>query len=224
MSDPMALFARALADAASGRKATLCFRREKGADVHERDASVFLEAMRYTAVERRLLQRLCELPRGARLLDVGCGAGRHARWLLARGYPVDAIDSSPAVVAVAHSLGTRARVASVWDLDEAYEGALLLGNAVGLCGSTARLHDLLAHLSGLTPLVVLDSADPGAKRGVERFRIEYAGEVGAWFAWLHVAPSELVAAARAAGFGCEMFEGDDGSYGAVLTAAGPLAA
>ncbi len=94
MPTPMAPFARALADAAAGRKALMRFRREKGGEVHERDASVFLEPLRYTAVEKRLLERLRELPRGSRLLDVGCGAGRHARWLVAHGYPVDAIDSA----------------------------------------------------------------------------------------------------------------------------------
>jgi len=224
MPDAMTPFAHALADAAAGRKALMRFRREKGGDVHERDASVFLEPMRYTTVEKRLLDRLCELPRGAHLLDVGCGAGRHSRWLTAHGYAVDAIDSSPDVVAVAHMLGTRARVASVWDLDEVYDGALLLGNSIGLCGSVAKLHDLLDHLADLTPLVVLDSVDPGDRRGVDRFRIEYAGEIGDWFEWLHVAPSDLLAAATEAGFLCELFDGDDGSYGGVLTPAGPLAA
>jgi len=222
--DAMVPFAHALADAAAGRPAVLRFRRQIGGDVHERDAAVFLEPLRYTAVEKRLLDRLCELPRGSHLLDVGCGAGRHARYLLARGYTVDAIDSSPEVIAVAQALGTRARVASVWDLDEAYDAALLLGNSIGLCGSVEKLHDLLDHLADLTPLVVLDSVDPGTKRGVDRFRIEYGGEVGDWFEWLHVAPSDLLAAAGGAGFVCEMFEGDDGSYGAVLTPAGALAA
>jgi SAM-dependent methyltransferase len=224
MMDAMVPFAHALADAAAGRKAVMRFRREHGDEIHERDAHVFLEPLRYTAVEKRLLDRLCELPRGSRFLDVGCGAGRHARWLLAHGYPVDAIDTSPDVVAVAQSLGTRARVASVWDLDEPYDAAFLLGNSIGLCGSVERLHDLLGHLSDLTPLVLLDSVDPGTKRGVDRFRIEYAGEVGDWFEWLHVAPSDLLAAAQQAGFVCELFEGDDGSYGAVLTPAAPLAA
>ena len=216
MSDPMAPFARALADAAAGRKAVLCFRREQGGDVHERDAAVFLEPLRYTAVEGRLLERLGALPRGARLLDVGCGAGRHARWLSARGYLVDAIDSSPAVTAVAQHLGTPARVTSVWEIAGRYDAALLLGNSVGLCGSVARLHDLMARLFTLAPLVVLDSVDPGSRRGVDRFRIEYAGEVGAWFEWLHVAESDLRVAAAAAGFTCDVFGAEDGSYGAIL--------
>src|SRR5262249_52810305 len=150
----------------------------------------------------------------SRVLDVGCGAGRHSRWLEARGFSVDAIDSSPAVVEVARSLGTPARVASVWDVSDRYDAALLLGNSIGLAGP--RLGDLLQRLARLTPLVVLDSVDPGAQRGVDRFRIEYAGEVGEWFEWIHVREADLRAAAEAAGFSCKVFTADDGSYGAIL--------
>jgi SAM-dependent methyltransferase len=35
------------------------------------------------------------VPPGARLLDAGCGAGRHARLLKARGYQVEGLDLSP---------------------------------------------------------------------------------------------------------------------------------
>ena len=39
------------------------------------------------------------LPRGARLLDLGCGTGIDAAYLAARGYEIHALDSSPAMVA-----------------------------------------------------------------------------------------------------------------------------
>lgn len=38
-------------------------------------------------------------PRGARLLDLGCGAGIDAEYLAARGYEIHALDSSPAMAA-----------------------------------------------------------------------------------------------------------------------------
>ncbi len=38
-------------------------------------------------------------PRGARLLDLGCGTGIDAAYLAARGYAVTALDASPAMVA-----------------------------------------------------------------------------------------------------------------------------
>jgi len=33
-----------------------------------------------------------QIPKGGRVLDVACGAGRHARYLAARGFAVDAVD------------------------------------------------------------------------------------------------------------------------------------
>jgi SAM-dependent methyltransferase len=39
------------------------------------------------------------IPSGGRVLDVACGAGRHARWLAARGYVVDAVDRDAAAIA-----------------------------------------------------------------------------------------------------------------------------
>ena len=39
------------------------------------------------------------IPAGGRVLDVACGGGRHARWLAARGHPVDAVDRDPAALA-----------------------------------------------------------------------------------------------------------------------------
>jgi SAM-dependent methyltransferase len=36
---------------------------------------------------------------GGRVLDVACGGGRHARWLAARGHPVDAVDRDAALLA-----------------------------------------------------------------------------------------------------------------------------
>lgn len=39
------------------------------------------------------------LPRGARVLDVACGSGRHTRWLAAQGFEVTAIDRDAQAVA-----------------------------------------------------------------------------------------------------------------------------
>src|SRR5688572_33241194 len=39
------------------------------------------------------------IPAGARVLDVASGAGRHARWLAARGHAVDAVDRDPQALA-----------------------------------------------------------------------------------------------------------------------------
>jgi 2-polyprenyl-3-methyl-5-hydroxy-6-metoxy-1,4-benzoquinol methylase len=67
------------------------------------------------ARDRRILLALLAPRPGERVLDVGCGAGAHARLLAARGLAVTCIDLEPEVVArVAPSVAE----ALVGDLDE----------------------------------------------------------------------------------------------------------
>jgi SAM-dependent methyltransferase len=48
----------------------------------------------------RWVERWATLIRdGGRVLDVACGAGRHARWLAARGHAVNAVDRDAAAIA-----------------------------------------------------------------------------------------------------------------------------
>ena len=47
------------------------------------------------------------LPSGASVLDAGCGEGRNARFLAARGFRVDAFDVSAAGIEQAHPHGCR---------------------------------------------------------------------------------------------------------------------
>jgi len=62
--------------------------------------------------DRRETARLLELlalPVGARVLDVPCGQGRHARLLAEAGYRVDGLDFSPHLLAVARARADGAR-------------------------------------------------------------------------------------------------------------------
>lgn len=54
------------------------------------------EAMHTDAEPSRWITRFGPLVRpGAAILDLACGGGRHARWFLARGHPVTAVDRDP---------------------------------------------------------------------------------------------------------------------------------
>ena len=60
--------------------------------------------------DRRDVARLIDLlalPVGARILDVPCGQGRHARLLAEAGYAVDALDYSAHLLGVARAQGAR---------------------------------------------------------------------------------------------------------------------
>jgi SAM-dependent methyltransferase len=85
-----------------------------------------LEFLRTQDVLRRLLP-----PGPARVLDVGGGAGAHARWLAADGYQVRLVDPMPlhvqhagAIVGVDAVLGDARRLA---EPDAVYQATLLLG-------------------------------------------------------------------------------------------------
>lgn len=55
----------------------------------------------HTEAEVSFLLNLYPVPVGSRILDVGCGTGRHAREFARRGYPVTGIDFSPEMLAEA---------------------------------------------------------------------------------------------------------------------------
>jgi SAM-dependent methyltransferase len=80
-----------------------------------------------TDAEVAELLALLELPVGSRLLDVGCGTGRHAVPLAAAGLQVTGIDLSPAMLALA---AERARDAGV-ELELVEVDARRLPDALG---------------------------------------------------------------------------------------------
>lgn len=65
---------------------------------------------RATDAEVALLMRLLELAPGQRVLDIGCGTGRHAVPLAAAGLRVTGIDLSPAMLARARARAAAAGV------------------------------------------------------------------------------------------------------------------
>lgn len=101
-----------------------------------------------------------------RVLDVGCGAGRHAAVLAADGLDVVGVDTSPGAVAVARARGVDARAGSATALPGGlgtFDAVLLLGNNVGLLGSAATAPEVLAELARVTApggRLLLSGLDP----------------------------------------------------------------
>ena len=61
-----------------------------------------------------LVQWASRIPAGGRVLEVAAGSGRNARWLAARGHPVEAVDrDADALSAVAGVAGVAVRVADI---------------------------------------------------------------------------------------------------------------
>ena len=104
------------------------------------------------AGEARLVDAM--VPRGARILDAGCGPGRVGAELHARGHTVVGVDADPALIAAANHdhPGPRWLVADLADLDlaaqgepEPFDAAVLAGNVMVFLAPRTEV-DVLARV------------------------------------------------------------------------------
>jgi SAM-dependent methyltransferase len=83
---------------------------------YEREAAAYASQARGT--HRALAAFLSRLPPGARILELGCGAGADAEVMLAAGFDVEPTDGSPALAAEAgRRLGRPVRVVLFEEID-----------------------------------------------------------------------------------------------------------
>lgn len=95
----------------------------------------FSEYAEWSLLERRAI----ELANG-RVLDVGCGAGRHALYLQQRDFDVTSIDNSPGAVKVCKLRGLKkAFVRPISEVDKfkpnSFDTIQMFGNNFGLFGN-----------------------------------------------------------------------------------------
>ena len=101
----------------------------------------------FTSRQARLMAFLAQLPPGASILELGCGAGGDTAEMLARGFEVRATDGSPemAVVASKH-LGRTVETLLFHDLDEVEAYDAVWANACLLHVPRTELADVLARI------------------------------------------------------------------------------
>ncbi|MEU8779648.1 class I SAM-dependent methyltransferase [Streptomyces sp. NPDC048606] len=186
--------------------------------------------------ERSLISRA----RGA-VLDIGCGAGRHALHLRERGLDVTAVDSSPGAVRVCRERGVPARPGTAGELpcpDGSYDTLLALGANLGLLGGRARAAELLAEFARVAApgaRLLATGRDPyastgrvhtdyheanrraGRMAGQLRIRIRSGAVAGSWFDYLYCSLPELEELLAPSDWTpVEAFEDPGGGYGVVL--------
>ena len=151
-----------------------------------------------------------------RVLDIGCGAGRHSLYLQGKGLEVVGIDNSPLAIEVCKQRGFKhAEVTSINQINSklgVFDTVLMLGNNFGLFGSYAGVKRLLKRISGITSKnarIIATSNDiyrtdnpehlkyhelnrkRGRMAGQIRFRVRYHQYATPWFDYLLVSKNEM---------------------------------
>ncbi len=223
----------------SGEPTAEIVEREDGYIEASSDPGTYYESYyRWLPAERRAVR----YARG-RVLDVGCGAGRHALYLQERGFDVTGIDSSPGAVKVCRLRGVRkALLRGIDEIDRFRAGTfntvLMMGNNFGLFGSAARTKRLLGKLARITSpdaRIIAGTTNPylttdadhlqyhrwnrkrGRMGGQIRLRVRYKRSTSKWFDYLFVSPKEMEGLLEGSGWEIERLIGSgEPAYFAVI--------
>ena len=172
----------------------------------------FTEYEQWSPLERRAI----EFAKG-RILDIGCGAGRHALYLQEKGFDVTGIDNSPGAIKVCKLRGLKkALVRPIEDVDKfkatSFDTIQMFGNNFGLFGNFENARLILKKFSRITApdaQIIAQSRNPyltnepehlayhrlnkrrGRMGGQLRMRVRFGKSIGEWFDYLFVSPKEM---------------------------------
>ncbi len=195
-------------------------------------AAYFTEYRRWPPEERKALR----YARG-RVLDIGCGAGRHSLHLQGKGLEVTGIDNSPLAIEVCKQRGLQhAEVMSISQISSrlgVFDTVLMLGNNFGLFGSYQGAKRLLKKLNRITTengRIITTSNDVyktdipahlkyhemnrkrGRMAGQIRFRARYHQYATPWLDYLMVSPEEMEDILDGTGWWLSRFIDSTGAY------------
>ena len=172
----------------------------------------FLNYQEWSNSEREAIQ----YARG-KVLDIGCGAGRHSLYLQEQGLDVLGTDVSPLAIEVCRKRGLKkAQVLALTQIGRklgTFDTILMLGNNFCLAGNVKRARWLLNRFYGMTTdsaLIIAQTRDPynttlqehldyhahnrelGKMSGESRLRVRYKKYVTPWIDFLMVSRDEMI--------------------------------
>ena len=242
MSEPLSVeedaFGRLLLDHLAGEADPLILELDDGRAGPALTADVFFAEHREWPAEEK---QVFEFVRG-RVLDVGCGAGRHSLEEERRGLDVVAIDISPGAVEVCRRRGVRdVRLLPLAAVDARlgiFDTVLMMCGNFGLVGTAEDALLVLRTLHGMTTpgaRIVLDSIDPhyendpaelayqernrarGRFPGQVTMRLRYRESATPWYELLNLSAQELEELGAEAGWQlAHIVEAEAPEYYAVL--------
>ena len=223
-----------------------CFNDSWDSEIVERDDG-FIDASaphRYFSEfeDWNLVERTAMRYAKGRILDVGCGAGRHSLFLQQKGLEVVGIDASPFAVKTSRARGLKkVELMSSRRLafgPGSFDTVLMLGNNFGLAESSEGAKRMLRKLARITSpkaLILAESRDPyptsdpahlkyhernrkrGRMGGQLRLRIRYRDYIGRWFDYLFVSEDEMTRILEGTGWRVERLIRSEGpQYVAVI--------
>lgn len=199
-------------------------------------AAFFLPPAAWSDHELRVLR---SAPPGP-VLDLGCGAGRHALHFQSLGHEVTAVDISPGAIDVCRARGVadaRLRNLAEPPTDRRWMTILLMCGNLGLAGGWPETRALLADLAstaGPGAVVIADSIDPtlmedehsrvhrrrneeaGRPAGQTRLRIRYGSTVTPWWDLLNVPSADVQPLVAGTGWRVELHIADGVDHYLVL--------
>ena len=160
-----------------------------------------------------------------RVLDIGCGGGRHALYLQEKGLDVLGIDNSPYVIKTCKARGLKKlRLMDITQVSKKlgkFNTITMMGNNFGLFASRKRARWLLKRFHGITSpdaYIIAETMDPyqtdkkihreyhkynrqrGRMGGQVRIRARYQKFKTPWFDYLLISKKELELLLRGTGW------------------------
>lgn len=152
-------------------------------------------------------------------LDIGCGPGRLAAALTARGVPTLGIDISSEAVRQARRRGARAIQGDIFDGIAnigRWDRALLADGNIGIGGDPVKLLRRVSDLLRPGGRVVTEVARHGVGVVTEHLRLQVGRELTPRFPWAVVGADAIDAVADEAGFDLEEIRTSGNRHAAVL--------
>lgn len=231
---------------AYGQEILACYKGREVSEIVERDDG-YIDALSpriyfsdyedWPAIEQRAMEFVKE-----RVLDIGCGAGRHSLYLQKKGLDVLGIDLSPLAIKVCRLRGLKnAKVMSIEDAEfkpGSFDTIIMMGNNFGLFGSLRKARRLLKKFHKMTSggaVIIAATRDPyktdnpahleyhsfnrerGRMGGQVRIRIRYGRYATKWFDYLMVSKEEMEETLRGTGWKVKKFiESEDSEYVVII--------
>lgn len=165
-----------------------------------------------------------------KVLDIGCGAGRHSLYLQRQGFDVYSTDISPLAIEICKLRGLKkTKIVSIEDLDfkpNTFDTILMLGNNFGLFANYQKAKKLLQKFHNFTTnnaWIITDTLDPsktairahldyhkknrdkGRMIGQARIRDRYDIYASEWYDLLLVSQTEMIDILKGTGWQVKKF-------------------